>query len=159
MAGYPGKQGRKRLPTALRVLRGTGQPGEGEPNYRAPIRLPSPPAELSDGAKREWRRTGRKLLDAGVLTEIDSAAFAAYCASYARWLEIQAQIKKSSLLYTSKRDGQLHSNPLLRLSRAAQEEFTRALVEFGMSPSSRTRLHVEKPLAVDPFAEFEGATG
>lgn len=141
MAGYPGKQGSKPKPSALRLLEGnrSHRPlNEHEPKAR--VRLPSPPKELSDPAKREWRRTGRLLREMGVITEIDAAAFAAYCASYARWLECQEMLAKSSVLV--KGNMGLIVNPLLRVARDAQDQFTRALVEFGMSPSSRTRIQV-----------------
>lgn len=156
MAGYPGKQGRKPVPTPLKILR--GNPGkrplnDAEPAYAA--RLPRPPDELSDGAKAEWRRTGKKLLAAGVFTEVDVAAFAAYCASYARWLEAQALLKKSSVLIKSD-EGGLRLNPLLRIVREAQEEFTRALTEFGMSPSSRSRIKAALPAKDDSIDALLG---
>lgn len=156
MAGYAGKQGRKPTPTALRLLR--GNPGRRPINAdepKAAPKLPPPPAELSDAAKREWRRTGRKLLAGRIITDLDTAAFAAYCSSYARWLEATALLAKSPVVIKN-RHGDLVLNPLLRVVRESQDQYTRALAEFGMSPVSRTRVHAEQPAAVDPFAELSG---
>ena len=38
-------------------------------------------------AKKEWERLAELMNQMGVLTEVDMAAFAAYCQSYARWKE------------------------------------------------------------------------
>jgi len=147
--------GRKPVPTTLRLLR--GNPGhrpldEDEP--RAAPKLPPPPVELSAAAKKIWRRDGRKLLALGVMTALDGAAFAAYCQSYARWLEVTALLAKSSVLIKTA-EGGYQLNPLLRVARETQDQYTRALVEFGMSPSSRTRVKgLPAPEQRDPFEEF-----
>ena len=158
MSGKAGRSGRRPLPTALKVLR--GNPGKrplpkDEP--RPQPKLPPPPAELSDEAKREWRRTGRRLRAAGLITELDTAAFAAYCSSYARWLQAQALLSNAPMLELGS-DGTLRPSPLLRIVQQAQEQFTRALTEFGMSPSSRTRVQVSRPSKDgDPFEAYDGA--
>ena len=146
-------EGRKPIPTRLKVLR--GNPGRrplpaGEPQPR--VRLPRPPDELSDRAKREWRVTGRELRALGLMSGIDVAQFAAYCQSYARWLEVTALLKSSPVLL--KIEGQVVVNPLLRVARDAQEQFTRALAEFGMSPVSRTRVHAATAQPGDPLTEY-----
>lgn len=43
-------------------------------------------------AKKEWERLAELMNQMGVLTEVDMAAFAAYCQSYARWKEAQEHI-------------------------------------------------------------------
>lgn len=152
MAGYPGKQGRKPVPTALKALR--GNPGKrplpaDEP--RAEAKLPKPPPELSDAAKLEWKRTGRKLLRLGVMTELDAAQFAAYCQQYAMWLETIGRINKTGVLLKDGKGGFV-LNPLVRLARDLQFAYTRALAEFGMSPVSRTRVQaVPQADETDPF--------
>ena len=73
--------GRKPKPTVLKKLE--GNPGKG---------MPDCPKWLLPEAKKEWERLCVKLSEIGVLTEIDMAAFAAYCQSYARWKEAQEHI-------------------------------------------------------------------
>src|SRR5688572_3138073 len=71
MANRPG-QGRRPLPTAMKVLRGNAgkRPlNEQEPQPR--VAMPACPPHLSDEAKREWRRMGRRLAALGLVTEID----------------------------------------------------------------------------------------
>ena len=159
MAGYPGKQGRKPTPTNIKLLRGNpGRRPLNDAEPKPPVTLPPPPPELSDAAKKEWRKTGKKLVAAGVMTELDGAMLAAYVVPYTRWLEMQALLAKSSVLL-KRADGTLYINPLVRIARECQEQFTRALAEFGMSPVSRTRVKATPAEAVDPFDAFLSGTG
>lgn len=134
--------GRKSVPTTLKLLR--GNPGrralnDAEPTPPKPARLPPPPAELSDAAKREWRRTGKKLLAVGLLTNLDTQLFASYCESYSRWLSVIKTLGKTPVLIMGK-NGDLIRNPLLRVEADLQVSFSKILLEFGCSPSSRSRV-------------------
>lgn len=161
MSGTKGRSGRPPIPTALHLVR--GNPGrrplnDREPKPPRPTRLPSPPVELSDAAKAEWRRTGRQLLEAGLLTNLDGPMLAALVVPLTRWLEMQALLAKSSVLL-KKTDGTLYINPLVKIAKECQEQFMRALVEFGMSPSSRSRVHVEPVEQANPFDRFLEGSG
>lgn len=155
--GIKGVQGRKPKPTALRLL--AGNPGKRAINKDEPRVRPSIPAcprELSLRVKREWRKLAVQLYDAGVLTEIDRIALAGLVVSYVRWIEAQEGLIKTGLLVKGP-NGIPRQNPLIRIGVEAQSEYVRLLGEFGMSPSSRSRLHVDKPVVVDEFErEFGG---
>ena len=78
--------GRKPKPTALRLI--AGNPGKRAlPKSEAVVALsePTPPAFLCDDAKVEWGRVCSALYAAGLMTELDRAALAAYAAAYGRW--------------------------------------------------------------------------
>ena len=80
--------GRKPKPTALKRLE--GNPGKRKLNTKEPVPgkgMSECPAWLLPEARAEWKRICGKLSEMGVLTEIDMAAFAAYCQSFARWKE------------------------------------------------------------------------
>lgn len=77
--------GRKPKPTALKLV--TGNPGKRALNKKeAKLGLaePTPPTFLCDDAKVEWGRVCSALYAAGLMTELDRAALAAYCAAYGR---------------------------------------------------------------------------
>jgi P27 family predicted phage terminase small subunit len=46
-------------------------------------------------AQAEWDRVAKTLHAIGVLTSIDRAALAACCQAYGRWVEAEAQIRKT----------------------------------------------------------------
>ena len=80
--------GRKPTPTALKLVK--GNPGKRAlPKSEAVVALsePTPPAFLCDDAKVEWGRVCSALYAAGLMTELDRAALAAYAAAYGRWAQ------------------------------------------------------------------------
>lgn len=85
--------GRKPKPTAVKKLE--GNPGKRKLNSKEPVPakgIPACPDWLMPEAKKEWERLAELMNQMGVLTEVDMAAFAAYCQSYARWKEAQEHI-------------------------------------------------------------------
>ncbi len=67
-------------PTRMKVL--AGNPGKRPLNRREPQPkpgLPRCPAQLSEEAKREWKRISKELDRLGLLTVLDRAALSAYC--------------------------------------------------------------------------------
>ena len=76
--------GRKPKPTAVKKLE--GNPGKRKLNTKEPVPakgMPDCPEWLLPEAKKEWERLADLMNQMGVLTEVDMAAFAAYCQSYA----------------------------------------------------------------------------
>ena len=140
MAGYPGRQGRKPVPTAIKLLR--GNPGKRPLNSREaapPVAVPACPGHLATEAKREWRRTGRQLAQHGLLTVIDRAAFAAYCQAWARWLDAEDKLREFGVVIKGAKGG-LVPSPYLRIAEVAIHQMHKLLVEFGMTPSARSRI-------------------
>lgn len=88
MAGYKGKQGRK--PKASTIVERQREQGREE---RQQSRLPAVPSHLTKVARAEWKRIGRLLRDAGLLTNMDTTALAAYCAAYARHVEAESMLQ------------------------------------------------------------------
>lgn len=159
MAGRAGASGRRPNPTSLKIL--NGNPGrrplnKDEPKPRA--KLPACPAHLTPAAKREWQRIGQKLLTLGLVTEMDRAALAAYCQVYARWVEAEEQIQKHGTVWkltTKAGTPWVQQSPYLQVANKALEQMMRYLVEFGMSPASRSRVHALPLIDEDnPAEEF-----
>ena len=135
--------GRRPIPTALKLLR--GNPGKRPLNDREPTpraKLPNAPDYLSDVAKKEWRRTGRRLAALGLVTEIDGTALAAYCVAFARWVEAEEKIQLFGTVI--KVGNSLQVSPYLSVANKAMFQMCRLLGDFGMTPSSRSRVKVEK---------------
>ena len=156
MPNRPG-QGRKPKPTALKLLGGNAGKRaitQAEPRYA--VRLPPCPSHLNKAARTEWRRVGRILLAQGVITDADRSALAGYCQTYARWVEAELKLQQFGMLLTV--DGALSPSPYLRIAERALEQMHRFAVEFGLTPSSRSRVKAgrgQQP-ADDPFGEFIG---
>jgi P27 family predicted phage terminase small subunit len=155
--------GRKPKPTHLKVV--TGNPGKRAlPKAEAQVApaLPSPPEHLSADARAEWSRVAEELFRAGLLTGVDRAALAAYCAAYARWVGAERAIaemaRRDSLtggLMIKTTNGNAIQNPLVGIANKAAADLVRFAAEFGMTPSARSRIHADPPSEVtDPAAAY-----
>lgn len=152
-----GKRGPSPKPTNLKVLQ--GNPGkrelnENEPKYNSSEELLKPPSYLSNYGKKEWKRISPLLLKNGLLTEADVSALAAYCQAYNRWLEAEKLIRTYG--YTAMTDkGNIIQRPEVGIANKAMDEMLKYGKEFGLTPSSRSSLHIDKPEEVeDPFMQF-----
>ena len=160
----PKGSGRRPLPTAVKRLR--GNPGKRKLNAkepRVPSSDPAMPQDLPAAARSEWKRIVPELRIIGVLTSIDRAALAAYCHAYARWFEAEKQVKrlgiivKEPVLLMGVPTGyhRYKKNPAVTISESAMKIMKSFLVEFGMTPSSRSRVRIDKPEAdEDPMDAF-----
>ncbi len=95
---------------------------------------------------------GRELLALGVLTTVDRAALAAYCVAYARWADAEAQVTKLGTVVKTA-NGNLIQNPYLAVANRAMDQMMKAAGEFGMTPSSRSRMQVEQADAGPSLAD------
>lgn len=81
------------------------------------------------------------LLQMRVLTELDLSALAAYCVVYGRWMEAERQIMRKGLLIPAKPGSKNKiQNPMLAVANKAFQQMSQLLGEFGLTPSSRTRI-------------------
>jgi len=80
-----------------------------------------------------------------MVTDIDTASLALYCASYGRWQEAEMKIKKDKIaggdgLIIKSPKGYPIQNPYLAIANRAMEDCHRYLQQFGLSPVARTRV-------------------
>ena len=132
--------GRKPKPTALKVLE--GNPGKGKLNKYEPNPgrdMPQCPDWLLDDAKDEWNRLADKMNQMGILSEVDQAAFAAYCQAWARWKEAQEQIEINGSVFVTEK-GYQQQSPWVGIANTSQKLMMQAASEFGLTPSSRSRI-------------------
>ena len=149
-------RGRKRKPTALKLL--TGNPGgrplpEREPKFAAG--LPPCPAHLPARGKTEWHRVGKMLAAQGVMTHADRAVLASYCQAWGMWVDASEKLEKFGSMLNV--DGVLTPSPYLRLVEREREALVKFAAELGLTPVSRSRIIANPPKgrSADPFAEFE----
>jgi P27 family predicted phage terminase small subunit len=133
-------KGRKPVPTSLKILRGTFRKDRGF-DPRPQIRIPPCPKLIMEDeeARREWRRVSRELKALGLLTLLDRAALSAYCVLWSRWVDAEAKVReKGSVIRSSDNNPVL--NPFFKVALRTLQEMRAMLVEFGLTPSSRTRV-------------------
>lgn len=136
-------RGRKPKPTFLKRL--TGNPGRRPLNENEPQpkrTLPPCPDFLDEAARREWRRLTEYLYDVGILSELDGPALATYCQAFSRWQYAEEQLAKFGPVILSPDKKFPVQSPYLAIANKAMEQMLKVLIEFGMTPSSRSRVTV-----------------
>src|SRR5688572_8892567 len=149
-------RGRKPKPTVLKLIE--GNPGKRRLNDREPVPpdgMPDPPEFLDAEARAEWDRTSQVLTEMGLLTKADRSALAAYCVAYSRWVQAEAQVAKYGTIVKSPEKGFPMKSPYLTVADQALEAMRKLMVEFGLTPSSRSRIRVpDGGQAADEFEAF-----
>ena len=79
-----------------------------------------------------------------VLTEADYIALANLCQAYSTLVNAQKQMNKTGILYKSK-SGYIQQSPLLGIVHTQTTIVNNLLREFGLTPSSRTRVAIVEP--------------
>jgi P27 family predicted phage terminase small subunit len=95
-----------------------------------------------------------------MLTTVDRAALAAYCVNYARWQKAETEIERLGPVVKSPKSGFPIQNPYVAIANTALDLMRKFLIEFGMTPASRSRLHIDPPgQPQDRFAAFMSGLG
>ena len=134
------QRGRKPKPTALKELE--GNPGKRQLNMNEPkpkTKAPSCPKWLDGEAKKEWRRLSKQMEALGILTEVDMAAFAAYCQAYARWKDAEEFISKHGTIVKTP-SGYWQQVPQVSIAQQYMKQMGKFCEQFGLTPASRSRI-------------------
>ena len=155
-----GRRGPAPKPTPILKLRGTFRKHRSRKEPKPDPSPPPCPTWLDDVAKEAWFQVVPQLLTMGVLTRIDENALVRYCRYWSRWREAEDWIAKHGSVYPIK-DEQgrvkcLQQFPQVAVAHKLGALLTRLEAEFGMTPSSRSRIQSSKPdeSDEDPLAEF-----
>jgi len=143
------RRGAKPKPTKLKALQGTLRSDRRNPNEpETRPAIPRCPEHLGPEAKREWRRLAPQLARLGLLSKIDREALALFCQAWERWVDAEEALKRYGVMVKSPNGFPMQS-PYLAVANKAMEQMRALLAEFGMSPSSRTRVHATPQVAED----------
>jgi P27 family predicted phage terminase small subunit len=145
--------GRRPKPTAVKAL--AGNPGKRPLN----VSEPKPPASssrapigLGKDAARFWHRYAPVLAELGVLTQVDEPALQMAAEHFEVALRAARQLHDEELVLEG-RDGP-KKNPLAQILRDNSTALKSFMVEFGMTPASRSKIHPdtgEQPSLLDEF--------
>ncbi|MEP7363840.1 MAG: phage terminase small subunit P27 family [Acidobacteriota bacterium] len=136
-----GQRGPAPKPTALRIAE--GNLGKRPLNILEPRPrqiTPACPKHLDGEGRLAWRRLVPVLERMRVLTEADGIVLANLCDSYSTMVQAQRKLRETGMLLKTP-SGYVQQNPLISIVNTCMETVTRLAREFGLTPTSRTRLH------------------
>ena len=136
---------RPRLPTSLKVLKGTAQPCRINPDEpKVPtIDRPPPPGDLPESHRRAWIYIVDHLAHLRVLTEGDIPALRLLAGEQAELWEMEADPSDFSPVERS----------------AVRKQIMNMLGRFGMTPSDRSKVSAMPAEQKDRLAKFTSYPG
>ena len=144
--------GPPKKPTALKLVEGTyreDRVAKNEPKPR--LSVPKPPKHMGKIALEEWDRIVQELKENGLMTNLDRAALVCYCDLWEHYVIASEKVaREGQVIVTS--NGNTIENPQFSIKKRAAEMMHKFLIEFGMTPASRTRISAS-PLAKAPTEE------
>lgn len=156
-------KGRKKKPVHLHIL--NGNPGKRRLNRHAPNPprgIPEPPAHLSERAKTAWPVLAKELDRMGVLTLADVFALEQLAENYAEVLDHREALVKNKSRYQTIRTTNGTRKKVFHPAQLAlsdsEKRFRAMLEQFGLTPSSRSRVDAKPQAVKDPFEKFLDGT-
>lgn len=141
---YTMTQGRKALPTNIKVVKGTvrkNRVNKDEPKPKSDD--VSMPDTLSDKAEKCWKQVSDHLKEAGLLTNVDQNALVMYCETFAKWQEANDMVTKKGPLHKTP-NGHIQPSPFISIANKYFNQCKSMMTEFGMTPSSRSGISSSK---------------
>jgi P27 family predicted phage terminase small subunit len=153
LRGFPPK------PTALKLIE--GNPGHQRINKSEPrpddltprIARSRYPKYLARDERRLWRYYAGLLASLRVLTEADLVGLEQMSRVTAERIRMEAILAKTGPLAKSKKTDTVYISPVWMVVQGLRDRELKLLREFGMTPSSRTRISVTGPSAADAIED------
>ena len=131
--------GRKPRPTKLKLM--LGEPNKDRINDKEPeptAGRPQMPDNLDGLAEAAWVSLVDSLEDMGLLTVADSHLLELYAHTYSGYREAVSKQKEYGQVLLQ--DGTAKRNPFMFEVHSHRNELLKILIEFGLTPSSRSRI-------------------
>ena len=140
-----GQRGPKPLPANVHLLRGNASKlpmHQLRDGIAPPVEIPNQPRHLKGAALKEWKRITVELEKLGLISQIDRAALAMYCTAWGRYVDAEEkllELGESGMVDVTPNGFQVQG-VWLNIANKAMDQCKSFLAEFGMSPSSRSRV-------------------
>jgi P27 family predicted phage terminase small subunit len=143
-------------------------------SFQPEVEIPGCPAHLLPEAKKEWRRITAELIRYGLISKLDRAALSLYVQSWAELVYAEKMLKRNMERAAAKREaaeaagneytggdgmtevttnGNIIYSPYWVIANKARHNVDKFLSNFGMSPSSRSRVTPSNHLQQSLFDE------
>ncbi len=155
-------RGRKKLPTEIKQLKGTLRADREIKDAMNPtkiIDLPYPPEYLNEDAKKEWYVIIKEYHKLGMISKLDLGILGLYCNEISIYIEMTNKLRdKDRVMVFKNPDGSIKYAAQVPYQKIANDALAKALKiasEFGLTPSSRTKISTGQITDNDdPFLEF-----
>ena len=137
-------RGPRPMPLNMRVLQGgrSASPDRINPAQPKPkAATPKPPRDLDERDRGYWREFCSRVDELGVGSIADAGLVRIWVAARRRWVDADVEVRKRGVMMRgTKYHPGPRRNPALFEIHKAEGTMIRIEIEFGLSPSSRTRV-------------------
>ncbi len=153
-----GRRGPAPKPTSLKLL--SGNAGHRPLNFdepRPPKSSGQRPPWLKGEARKKWDVMYPLLCEMRIFTAADELALSMLCETYAEWRAARTVIARKKPTYesvTKSGDRIIRARPEVRIGADAACRLRALLLEFGLSPSARSRIQVVPTYHEDSLDKF-----
>jgi P27 family predicted phage terminase small subunit len=104
-------------------------------------------------ARKKWDEIGVQLLKLRVITAADATALELLCGAYAEYFKASAVVQRRGATYKTRTDSGIieRRRPEVAIAADAWKRVRSMLLEFGISPASRTKVHTVPDQGELPF--------
>ena len=134
--------GRPAQPAALKLLKGRG---EGKDSAGREVKVagfrrlpPEPPIELPELARQQWDKVVEELARLEILKPIDGPGLAAYCLTWAQYVEACREVDEHGITTTTSQG--VGVSPWVRVRDTASRELRAWAREYGLTPSGEANV-------------------
>lgn len=154
-------KGRKKIPNEVKSLRGTDQPcrvaGQAPASGTTVVALPK--TGLKGTAKKVFAVVATELINKNLLDVVGVDLVVAYCREMGLYHDMMRDIEREGVTVdvVTKNGVVTQINPKRKVAEGALSAAKALAAEFGMTPSSRSRVAalLNEKTTQDEFAEFE----
>ena len=140
-------KGRKKLPTAMKIMQGTLEKSrviENEMQVDLLSELPEAPDLLSEIGIAEWYKVTTQLFNLKMLHDVDQSLILAYCNEMSLYIESELELRENGRIDNFKNsNGDLvrsQAKPLVKVKNDALANALKLAVQFGLTPVARTNI-------------------
>ena len=148
------------VPTSIKKLKGTLQPCRtnfDEPFPEVKVAEPTNPEVLDEIGRKEYYHKAKAMAALGCFTEWDNSALCAYAALYSSWVKIEKTLAEEGYTTVSQKNIPMR-HPLVGMRNATLALMNNYLVQFGLTPVSRSKVKADKGKGKnDEWAAFSTA--
>jgi P27 family predicted phage terminase small subunit len=163
-----GQRGPKPLPANVHLLHGNPSKKSLAELYEGihpEVVIPKCPPHLQAEARKEYKRVSVELESLGLISQIDRAALAAYCSAWAEYAFCEKKIADLNAADPDGEKGYVTTTPSgyqqmsiwVTIRNRALYLMKNFGAEFGMSPSSRSRVSQSENRQQQLFPEAAGS--
>ncbi|WP_043318102.1 phage terminase small subunit P27 family [Microbulbifer sp. HZ11] len=150
--------GRPRKAPQLKVLEGSFRKDRDDHGaaQSKPVGLPPCPVWLPRTAKKYWKEIGPQLANAGLMSLLDTAAFAAHCDSMGKFEEVTRKLKTLDDMMDTTPNGLQIQSALFTIRNKLWDQVLKSASEFGLTPAAASRVKApeQKQMSLGGFEDL-----